>query len=47
MEEYNEGEEMKWEGLSIAEPLSHVYLGKLMNMENDLDDELKRRSRAA
>ena len=38
---------MELEGSPIAETPSYVYLGRSMNMENDLEDELNRRSRAA
>ncbi|KAK6726965.1 hypothetical protein RB195_004953 [Necator americanus] len=35
------------EGSQIVETPSHVYLGRSMNMENDLKEELNRRMRAA
>ena len=44
---YSEGEGVELEISPIAETPSYVYLGRLMNMENDLEDELNRRSRAA
>ena len=31
----------------IAKSPSYIYLGRSMNMDNDLDDELNRRNRAA
>ena len=34
------------EGLLIKETLSYVYLGRSVNAQNDLDDELNRRSTA-
>ena len=44
---YSEGEGMQLEGSLVAESPSYVYLGRSMNIENDLDDELIRRSRVA
>ena len=44
---YSEGEGIQLEGSPIAETSSYVYLGRSMNMENDLEEELNRRSRAA
>ncbi|KAK6747889.1 hypothetical protein RB195_000847 [Necator americanus] len=35
------------EGSQIVETPSYVYLGRSMNMENDLKEELNRRMRAA
>ena len=44
---YSEGGRMQLESSAIAGMPSYIYLERLMNMENDLDDELNRRSRAA
>ena len=44
---YSEGEWIQLEGSPIAEIPFYVYLGRSVNMENDPDDELDRRSRAA
>ena len=38
---------MEFEGTPITETSSYVYLGRSMNMENDLREELDRRRRAA
>ena len=42
-----EDAEMELEGTPIMETSSYVYLGRSMNMENDLREELNRRRRAA
>ena len=42
-----DGTEFKLEGTLITETSSYVYLGRSMNMENDLREELNRRRRAA
>ena len=40
-------EKMEMDGSSIEETTSYVYLGRLMNMENKMMEELNRRKRAA
>ncbi|EYC10637.1 hypothetical protein Y032_0054g2471 [Ancylostoma ceylanicum] len=42
-----DGERIELEGTQIAETMSYVYLGRSLNMENDLKEELGRRRRAA
>ena len=42
---YRKGEGMQLQGSPIAETPSYVYLGRTVDMENDLDYELNRRSR--
>ncbi len=42
-----EDTELKLEGSPITETSSYVYLGRSMNMQNDLKEELNRRRRAA
>ncbi|KAK6763209.1 hypothetical protein RB195_023790 [Necator americanus] len=44
---YCEDEGVQVEGSQIVETSSYVYLGRSMNMENDLKEELNRRMRAA
>ncbi|KAK6761527.1 hypothetical protein RB195_022555 [Necator americanus] len=44
---YCEDEGVQLEGSQIVETPSYVYLGRSMNMENDLEEELNRRMRAA
>ncbi|KAK6762035.1 hypothetical protein RB195_022940 [Necator americanus] len=44
---YCEDEGVQLEGSQIVETSSYVYLGRSMNMENDLKEELNRRMRAA
>ncbi|KAK6745401.1 hypothetical protein RB195_011870 [Necator americanus] len=44
---YYEGGGVQLEGSQIVETPSYVYLGRSMNMENDLKEELNRRMRAA
>ncbi|KAK6725967.1 hypothetical protein RB195_004343 [Necator americanus] len=44
---YCEEGRVQLEDSPILEPLSYVYLGRSMNMENDLKEELNRRMRAA
>ncbi|EYC11771.1 hypothetical protein Y032_0049g1761 [Ancylostoma ceylanicum] len=44
---YCEGERIELGGSHIMETSSYVYLGRSMNMENNLKDELDRRRRAA
>ena len=42
-----EGTRVEVGGSPITETNSYVYLGRSMNMENDLEEELGRRRRAA
>ena len=42
---HSEGKGMQLEGSPIAETPSYVYLGRSMNIENNLKDDLNRRSR--
>ncbi|KAK6749845.1 hypothetical protein RB195_002082 [Necator americanus] len=44
---YCEDGGVQLEGSQIVETSSYVYLGRSMNMENDLKEELNRRMRAA
>ena len=44
---YSEGEGMQLICSPIEVTPSYVYCGRSMNMHNDLDDELNKRSRAA
>ncbi|KAK6729268.1 hypothetical protein RB195_006363 [Necator americanus] len=44
---YCEDGGVQLEGSQIVETPSYVYLGRSMNMENDLNEELNRRMRAA
>ncbi|KAK6754378.1 hypothetical protein RB195_013402 [Necator americanus] len=44
---YCEDGEVQLEGSQIVETSSYVYLGRSINMENDLKEELNRRMRAA
>ncbi|KAK6750239.1 hypothetical protein RB195_002311 [Necator americanus] len=44
---YCEDGGVQFEGSQIVETSSYVYLGRSMNMENDLKEELNRRMRAA
>ena len=44
---YSEGNGIQLDGSPITETPSYVYLGRSMNMENDLEEELNRRSKAA
>ncbi|KAK6760801.1 hypothetical protein RB195_022026 [Necator americanus] len=44
---YCEDGGVQLEGFQIVETSSYVYLGRSMNMENDLKEELNRRMRAA
>lgn len=42
-----EGQHIELDGSPITETSSYVYLGRSMNMENDMKEELARRQRAA
>ena len=42
-----EGEEIKLDGSPITETTAYVYLGRSMNMENNMKEEMDRRRRAA
>ena len=42
-----DGDEVKLDGYPITETSTYVYLGRSMNMENDMKEELDRRRRAA
>ncbi|KAE9415501.1 hypothetical protein Angca_005176, partial [Angiostrongylus cantonensis] len=42
-----EGEKIVFDGSLIAKTTSYVYLGRSMNMENSMSEELDRRRRAA
>ncbi|KAK6750233.1 hypothetical protein RB195_002307 [Necator americanus] len=44
---YCENEDVQLEGSQIVETSSYIYLGRSMNMENDLKEKLNRRMRAA
>ena len=44
---YSDGEGIQLESSPNAETLSYVYFGRSMKMQNDLEAELNRRSRAA
>ncbi|KAK6764576.1 hypothetical protein RB195_024775 [Necator americanus] len=44
---YCEDGRVQLEGSQMVETSSHIYLGRSMNMENDLKEELNRRMRAA
>ncbi|KAK6739420.1 hypothetical protein RB195_008107 [Necator americanus] len=44
---YCEDRGVQLEGSQIVETSSYAYLGRSMNMDNDLEEELNRRMRAA